>query len=412
MSVSSDRRKSLLYRAFGVAVAALAAGALASCGVAGPGASGSVVSASCSGAGALVPGQPGSLIVSSDLSGVAASSAASVWAVGSTVMTDPMAMRWDGSAWTEKVLTLVQGQPGNPPGSLDAVAAVSPHDVWAVGVNAGEPLAEHWDGRAWTVVRTPSPSPQGGGADLYGIAAASARDIWAVGGANDGTTWIIHWDGTAWTRVPSPNPGQSAQLNGVAAASAASAWAVGDYTSPVTGHSVALIEHWDGHAWRLVHGPASPGATTLMGVAAASAASAWAVGSGGLIEHWDGRAWTRVPSPELAGGGTLDAVTALSPASAWAVGTASLCPGHALATLIERWDGRAWTAVPSPAAGILNAVTATSPDSAWAVGSISSGGGPAVIEHWNGKTWTWPAGFCGSPSGPGCFQPGTPSPPQ
>jgi hypothetical protein len=373
-----------------------------------------------------MPGQPGSLIVSSDLGGVAASSAASVWAVGSTSMTDPMTMHWNGSAWTEEVLTLVKGQPGNPPGGFDAIAAVSPHDVWVVGVTAGEPLAEHWNGRAWTVAPTPSPGPQGSGAgaELYGIAAVSARDAWAVGGTTDGATWIIHWDGTAWTRVPSPNPaGDNAQLNGVAVASADSAWAVGSYDNPIADMSLPLIEHWDGRAWTLVPSP-NPARqiTQLNGVATASTASAWAVGSYDnpvtrtwrpLIEHWDGRAWTRVPSPDLAGGGTLSAVAALSPASAWAVGTWSLCTGHMQTTLIEHWNGRAWTTVPSPAAGTLTAVTAVSPDSAWAVGSISSGGGgPAVIEHWNGKTWTWPTGLCGSPSGPGCFQPGTPSPPQ
>ena len=51
-----------------------------------------MASGSCPPAGTLVPGQSGSLIVSSDLYGVAATSAASVWAVGSTVMADPMAM--------------------------------------------------------------------------------------------------------------------------------------------------------------------------------------------------------------------------------------------------------------------------------------------------------------------------------
>ncbi|MGD0705844.1 MAG: hypothetical protein ABSA02_38930 [Trebonia sp.] len=193
MSVSGDRRKSLRNRAFGVAGAALAAGVLASCGVAGPGPAGTAASGSCPQASVLMPGQPGSLVVSSDLGGVAVSSAASVWAVGSTSMTDPMTMHWNGSAWTEEVLTLVKGQPGNPPGSFDAVAAVSPHDVWVVGVNAGEPLAEHWNGRVWTVVPTPSPGPQGSGAgaELYGIAAISARDAWAVGGTTGGAAWII-----------------------------------------------------------------------------------------------------------------------------------------------------------------------------------------------------------------------------
>ena len=361
-----------------------------------------------------MPGQAGSLIVSSDLYGVAALPAASVWAVGSTALTDPMTMHWDGSTWTEKVLTLTLGQPGNPPGVFEAVAAVSARDVWAVGVNAGEPLAEHWNGRAWAVVPTPSPGPQGNGADLYGVAAVSTRDIWAVGGTNDDKTWIIHWDGTGWSRVPSPTPaGLNAQLNGVAAVSPASAWAIGTFTNPVTGTALPLIEHWDGRTWTLVPSPAIPGGGALMSVAAASPASAWAVGRGGLIEHWDGRAWSRVSSPDLAGGSTLRSVAALSAVSAWAVGTGILCPGRGPMTLIEHWDGRAWTLVPSPATGILTAVTATSPASAWAVGSSSLGsGGSAVIEHWDGKTWTWPPGFCASPSGSGCPPPCTPLPPQ
>ena len=328
---------------------------------------------------------------------MAALSDADVWAVGSTGITDPMTVHPNGGGWTEDVLTLVKGKPGDPPGGFDAVAAVSPHDVWAVGVTAGESLAEHWNGRAWTVVRTPSPGPQGSGlgADLYGVAAVSARDAWAVGGTNNGTDWIIHWNGIAWTRVPSPNPGQGAQLNGVAAASAASAWAVGSYSGPA-GTSLPLIEHWDGRAWTLAPSPAIRGWTELTGVAASAPDDAWAVGAGGLIEHWDGRAWVRVPSPHLAAGGTLRAVAVLSPSSAWAVGSAGLHPGHPLMTLIEHWDGRAWTVVPSPAVGDLTAVTAASPDSAWAVGSGEvSGGSAAIVEHWDGKAWTWPPSFCG-----------------
>mgnify|MGYP001442426593 CR=1 FL=1 len=428
MSVPGDRRRSLRDRVFGVAGAVVAAGVLASCGTVVPGGalpatSGTVVpggavpaaSGACPQAGGPAPGQQGSLIVSGGLDGVAAASAGSAWAVGSTIMTDPLTMRWNGGEWAEQVLTLVPGRPGNPPGGFGAVAAVSAGDVWAVGGTAGRPLAEHWNGNEWTVVPTPSPGPQDSGdsAGLDGVAVMSARNIWAVGTTNFDKTWIIHWDGTAWTRVPSPNPpGENMQLNGVAAASATSAWAVGSYTNPVTDAWLPLIEHWDGHAWTLVPSPAVPDMTTpvLTGVAAVSPDSAWSVGAGGLIEHWDGKTWTKVHSPDV---GTLHAVAALSPDNAWAVGVGSLCPGAFTKTLIEHWDGRAWTVVPSPADGILNAVTAVSPDDAWAVGSVSlSDSSPAVIEHWDGKTWTWPPGFCGSPSGPGCLPTASPTSPQ
>jgi hypothetical protein len=62
---------------------------------------------------------------------------------------------------------------------------------------------------------------------LSGVAATSAGNAWAVGGANSGKTLIVHWNGTAWSRVPSPSLSGFASLSGVAATSATNAWAVG-----------------------------------------------------------------------------------------------------------------------------------------------------------------------------------------
>jgi len=82
---------------------------------------------------------------------------------------------------------------------------------------------------------------------LNGVAATSARNVWAVGGNGAGRNLILHWDGTAWKRVPSPNPaGEESVLAGVAALSAANAWAVG-----------SVILHWNGRAWKLVPNPAA-----------------------------------------------------------------------------------------------------------------------------------------------------------
>jgi hypothetical protein len=55
---------------------------------------------------------------------------------------------------------------------------------------------------------------------------------------------VVHWDGTAWRRVPSPSPGTFASLSGVAATSATNAWAVGGADAGKT-----LILHWNGTAW-------------------------------------------------------------------------------------------------------------------------------------------------------------------
>src|SRR5690242_2370859 len=66
---------------------------------------------------------------------------------------------------------------------------------------------------------------------FFGVALSSCQ-AWAVGdyvtGAGDLRTLIERWNGTAWTRVPSPSPASAYNdLFGVAATSATNAWAVG-----------------------------------------------------------------------------------------------------------------------------------------------------------------------------------------
>ena len=302
MGVSQGRRGILPVRVpiAGVVFAA-AACTVVSCGSAGtgapagPGAAGvPAVESPCAVRDARpsseVAGRAGSFSVGGQLDGVAAASAAGVWAAGSSTVGNPLTVRWDDRAWKRvpnpggNRLTSPQG------GYLNGVAAVSADDAWVVGAGMfNRALIERWDGVAWRRVSSPDP---GGGTVLNGVAAVSASSAWAVGGTNDtGQTVIERWDGGAWTQVSSPTPaGTSSDLYGVAATSAGNAWAVGQ-TDTGTG-STALIEHWDGTAWRQVPSPAPPAGGSLAGVAATSAANAWAVGSssGALIEHWNGRA--------------------------------------------------------------------------------------------------------------------------
>jgi len=83
-------------------------------------------------------------------------------------------------------------------GQLSGVAAVSGNNIWAVGdyyagsVKAGQNLIEHWNGTSWSVVK----SPNGGAVaiGLWGVAAVSASNIWAVGSyAGDGKTLIEYY---------------------------------------------------------------------------------------------------------------------------------------------------------------------------------------------------------------------------
>ena len=69
-----------------------------------------------------------------------------------------------------------------------------------------------WNGSTWSVVTSPNAGT--GSNYLYGVAAVSVSDIWAVGYyTTTGTlqqTLTLHWDGAAWTQVPSPSPGSTA----------------------------------------------------------------------------------------------------------------------------------------------------------------------------------------------------------
>jgi hypothetical protein len=301
--------------------------------------------------------------------------------------------------------------PGTVSNALNGVAVLSPCNAWAVGDysngTAYQTLIEHWNGRAWKQVTSPNPGGSSNDNFLRGVTAASSTNAWAVGDYFNGTayrTLVEHWNGTAWKQVTSANAGSSSGGNflyGVAATSATNAWAVGDDFNGTTDQT--LIEHWNGRAWKQVTSP-NPGGSSnrnfLYGVVATSPTNAWAVGyyyngtaDRTLIEHWNGTAWNHVTSPNPGGssnGNFLYGVAATSSTNAWAVGEYD---GTAYQTLIEHWNGTAWKQVTSPDAGgsshanDLYGVAASSSTNAWAVGDYDGTAYQTLIEHWNGTAW-------------------------
>jgi hypothetical protein len=267
-----------------------------------------------------------------------------------------------------------------PGGQLFGVAATSARNAWAVGqaTVSGKTIILHWDGTAWR--RVPSPTPKGGGA-LYAVAATSSRNAWAVGGSDGppGTTEILHWNGTAWRSVPSPAPRGGGALFGVAATSAGNAWAVGCAGNCFQGFGgiKTLTLHWNGSTWRRVPSPSPGTGSALSGVAAVSARNAWAVGCTAfcflssarphtVILHWNGTGWQRAPSPARARIGALNGVAATSAGNAWAVGCAGHCfgPMATTSTMIVRWNGTTWKDVASPSPAGNSVLTAVAATSA------------------------------------------------
>jgi len=324
----------------------------------------------------IVP-SPNPTDYANELYAVAAVSATDVWAVGdSAAIGSPEAAlveHWDGTRWT----VVPSPNPGTSFSVLYGLAAVSASDVWAVGWDNTGPLIDHWDGTKWQSVTSPAVA-----GTLVGISAQSASDIWAVGDQASDKPLSEHWDGTAWHLVPVPGvPNNVNQFNSVSAFSATDVWAVGGHTGH-GGHAEAytLIEHWDGQHWQIVSSPSVGKFSPLNGVAALSPQNVWAVGQIGdstLNEHWDGQSW-RVVSPTL--NGITNGVVALTASDIWAVGDADV--NFTYDTFVEQWNGTQWQQVPSPnvtattiSASYYNyllGVSASSAHNIWAVGYVAA----------------------------------------
>jgi hypothetical protein len=318
----------------------------------------------------------------STLNAVVAPAATNVWAFGSS----RVALHWDGTSWKRVSLPIPKGFVAP---FIVGAAARSPADIWAVGdvtrVNGPtQALIEHWNGRRWRFV----PGPPTNRYSLYGVAALSAKNAWAVGETGVSTptggglrTLTIHWNGKAWKRMPSPNPTtemtSSASFNdtlaGVAGSSARDVWAVGQYyvTANGTRGSRSLVLHWDGRRWKQVHTPdplTRGHASYLSGVAAPSATGVWAVGrvnrhgaGHALAELWNGERW-RIVHPV---GAPLAGVSALGADDAWAVG------GVSGGGYVTHWNGSAWNlATKLDKSRELMAVAEVSPTDVWAVGGL------------------------------------------
>jgi hypothetical protein len=309
---------------------------------------------------------------------------------------------------------------------LYGVAANTSSDVWAVGSAYNSSfqtqltLVERWNGSAWTIVPSPSPGTAKfcgfqsyAGNYLYGVAAISSSDAWAVGEIcpyGSGRTLIEHWDGTKWEVVSSPNEaGQTTNtLVSVAALSANDIWAVGNYLLNDQYQWNTLTEHWDGSKWSIVASPnAARGQKSFLNaVVAISSTDVWAVGYSEdtqqvpydvpLIEHYDGNSWRIVNSPYPAPSqyNSLYGVTALAADDIWAVGYENQNTlGQTGTALIEHWDGVKWSLAPTPVVGnptTLYGMAALSPTDIWAVGYANNSQSQPfpISEHWNGKNWT------------------------
>jgi hypothetical protein len=242
---------------------------------------------------------------------------------------------------------------------------------------------------------------------------------------------------SGWTIVTSPSSSPAADdiTLGSACANADQCWAVGVTINNINSNSIfsPLMESWNGASWALASTPVIPAGSGggLFATSCVTGSDCWAVGAvlgaagdgsptGTLIEHWDGGAWSIVPSPTPDGvtGALLQGVSCTSSTNCVAVGFTTDQNGENLSSVVEQWDGSAWTIQSDANSGQpfdqLDAVHCVAADNCWAVGNA----GPnqqnpnflpifpgavddqGFIEHWDGTSWTMtPSTSLDSPNG-------------
>jgi hypothetical protein len=111
----------------------------------------------------------------------------------------------------------------------------------------------HWNGTAWSEVPSPNPSTAASATNqLRSVVAVSPDNVWAVGmyeneqtNIHQHRTLVLHWNGIGWSIVSSPQPGRTSELNAATATPgrvfAAGVWSLydrniydGHYTLPQT----------------------------------------------------------------------------------------------------------------------------------------------------------------------------------
>lgn len=278
--------------------------------------------------------------------------------------------------------------------------------LWAAGYTLDQAgpdhsLIEHSSGGAFTV----SPIPHAGRFEqLEGVSAASASAAWAVGGSfgTRSLPLVFAWNGSAWRRTPVPLPPAAAggSLIAVRAFSATDVTAVGTWFSATTTGG-PLIEHWDGHAWSVSSAPNPAGCqATFTSVAAVPGtagrfAAGFCINADGtatqaVIERLTGAGWSIVPAHAPARS-ALMSITPVSGKEIWAVGSSTTMSG-AERTLAERWNGSAWSVVPTPNVSandwLQSVIRVPGTGTLWAVGSATNATGSiGIAERWDGAAW-------------------------
>jgi hypothetical protein len=228
---------------------------------------------------------------------------------------------------------------------------------------------------AWHIVKRVHSGVFGG---FTAVTAAGKTGGWAFNGISKPTAWKR--SGSSWAKVSFP--GKSGES--VVAAAASSATNVWAFTTGTKSRAL----RWNGSNWRVKRSFSAE----IGGTAVLSRNDVWVFGEpfapGADLGSWhyNGHSWSHVAS-----GHGLEAGSGLSAHSVWAFG----------GTKVAHWNGHTWSRT-----SVKNLLPATAPDglndpsvtgiyaqsrhSVWAIGNGNreDEGGPLVVLHYNGHSWS------------------------
>jgi hypothetical protein len=329
-----------------------------------------------------------------------------------------------------------QGTSNEDGDALNDVTCVSSTDCWAVGYyyngSVDQTLIEQDTGSGWHIVPSPDTSTTLDN-ELTAIACLNADACWAVGdNVADGVEQpLLEQDtGTGWSIIGSQSPNPEANFyltsmdctnNPTSATDALQApafcAAVGEMETASAYQNVVLTDWWPrpispapasgpGEDWGFSEIPStSPSLNNdLFSITCFNAGDCQAVGaaenSSGvdqtLTEQYNGSNWSIVASPSTSSSqaNALDGVTCVSASDCWAVGTSDTGTGGDAQTLVEQYNGSAWSIVPSPdtsssQSNTLYGVACPSATDCWAMGRYENGSvWQTLSEQYNGSGWS------------------------
>ena len=261
---------------------------------------------------------------------------------------------------------IVKRVPSGALGDFTAIVAVGRTGGWAFN-GISRPTAWKRSGPSWVRVSFPSQN----GEEVVAAGASSATNVWAFT-ASGGRSRALRWSGSHWSVQRS----FAAQVGGAVVISASDVWVFGQ---PVVPGSGLGAWHYNGHVWsRVASGRGLEGGSGL------SAHDIWAF-AGTKVAHWNGHRWAStsvarlLPAKRLLNDPAVVGIDAQSPSSVFAIGSGNT-QDEGGPTVVLHYNGHSWSKVAQGSFGL-----GTSP-----LQQVSSDG--------HGGLWIPMPGFAGRPS--------------